>query len=205
MFDSKVPVELLEKLKAPLPKEAINQHPTKKYLSTIKAIYVVERLNDVFGLGNWSIHNEFVERVDKMVVIKAILEVPMYSIKIESYGGNNNEDLGDAYKGACTDALTKIGSYLYVAMDVFKGLAEKPSMSHNKSPKTDIDYSKPEMAGKKSSWVGPATDAQKNAILSICKRYNSPAPDVENMTKSQAGHWMSEAKKRIDGGDTDHE
>jgi hypothetical protein len=37
-----------DKLKEPLPAEAITQHPTKTYLSSIKAIYVTERFNEVF-------------------------------------------------------------------------------------------------------------------------------------------------------------
>jgi hypothetical protein len=39
-----------DSLRKPFPSEAITQHPTKTFLSTIKAIYVVERLNDVFGI-----------------------------------------------------------------------------------------------------------------------------------------------------------
>jgi len=42
--------EQLELLKKPLPKEAVSPHPTKAYLSSIKAIYVTERFNDVFGV-----------------------------------------------------------------------------------------------------------------------------------------------------------
>ena len=55
--------------------------------------------------------------------------MPEYGIYFECYGGNDNGgensrnfDLGDAYKGATTDALTKIGSYLEIGIDVFKGL-----------------------------------------------------------------------------------
>ena len=129
----KLPQNLIEKLKEPLPKEAVSPHPTKPYLSTIKVIFVVERLNEVFGLGGWKVKNEIIEKADvqtkngikQMVVAKSFLTIPEYEIEIESYGGNDNEDLGDAYKGACTDALSKIGSYLYIGMDVYKGLADK--------------------------------------------------------------------------------
>jgi len=38
----------LDLIKKPLPPEAVTQHPTKTYLSSIKAIYVTERLNEVF-------------------------------------------------------------------------------------------------------------------------------------------------------------
>ena len=38
-------------LDAPLPAEAIKPHPTKSNMSTINAIFVTERLNEVFGVG----------------------------------------------------------------------------------------------------------------------------------------------------------
>ena len=124
----------LKDLSKPLPKEAIKQHPTKTYLSSIKAIYVTERFNDVFGVGEWTqkVETEHVNHDTGMVIVKVIFEVPAKSIYYESFGGNDNGgtnnknfDLGDAYKGATTDALTKIGSYLGVAIDVFKGKHDK--------------------------------------------------------------------------------
>src|SRR5205085_8066704 len=84
-------------------------------------IFVVERLNDVFGLNGWKVVNEVVES-GQMVVVKATLTVPKYGITVEQFGGNNNFDRGEAYKGACTDALSKCASYLGVGMDVYKGL-----------------------------------------------------------------------------------
>jgi hypothetical protein len=125
-MQKKLVPEQIAKLKEPLPKEAVKPHPTKNYLSSIKAIYVVERLNEVFGLGGWFARNEVVKSEGKMVVVKSTFEAPEYGIMIpDIFGGNDNADLGDAYKGACTDALTKIGSYLYIGMDVYKGLGDK--------------------------------------------------------------------------------
>lgn len=132
---------IYELLKAPLPKEAVKQHPTKTYLSSIKAIYVTERFNDVFGIGAWSIKVSEVSCNEStgMVVVKVTFEVLEHSIYYESYGGNDNGgagsknfDLGDAYKGATTDAITKIGSYMGVAIDVFKGLSKANSSSKEK-------------------------------------------------------------------------
>jgi len=124
METAKLTNEIRDKLREPLPKEAISQHPTKKFLSTIKAIYVVERLNDVFGIGQWAIKYDIVEAGEKMIVAKGILMVPEFGIEVEQYGGNDNADRGDAFKGACTDCLTKIGSYLEIGIDVFKGLTD---------------------------------------------------------------------------------
>jgi len=136
----------LELLKTPLPAEAVKQHPTKTYLSSIKAIYVIERFNEVFGVGQWTqkVEETSVDKASGMVVVKVIFEVPSLGIYYESFGGNDNGgagsknfDLGDAYKGATTDAITKIGSYLGVGMDVFKGLRDSAPAAKSKAPLTE--------------------------------------------------------------------
>jgi len=110
-----------QELKKPLDKKALKKHPSKSFLTVINPMYVVERLNDVFGLGKWTARYEVVVQ-DKEPVVKCILTVPDDGIHVEQFGGNNNIDLGDAYKGAATDALTKCASYLGVGMDIYKGL-----------------------------------------------------------------------------------
>ena len=141
--------EQIEKLQAPLPKGAISPHPTKSYLSTIKAIYVVERMNEVFGIGCWHISYEEiptteVEGGNKQVVVKGTLHAEGIA-PIEQYGGNDNKDLGDAYKGAATDALTKIASYLGIGMDVYKGLGDK---TNDDIQMGEEDYKQPEVKPK---------------------------------------------------------
>jgi len=120
-----LPDDVKVKLKEPLPREAVSPNPQKPGLSVIKVIYVVERLNEVFGLNGWHVDNEVVE-TGRMVVVRATLSIPRYAITIEQFGGNDNPDRGDAYKGACTDALSKCASYLGIGMDVYKGLYENP-------------------------------------------------------------------------------
>jgi hypothetical protein len=128
--------ELKEALSKELPLEALQPIPGKPYLTSIKGIYVTERFNEVFGVGGWRVKVEFVERKEDAVVVKVIFEVPEKNIYYECYGGNNNKDLGDAYKGATTDALTKIGSYLGVGLEVFKG---KVSLISNDDLKRKIN------------------------------------------------------------------
>ena len=131
--------EMREVLRMPLPSCAVSKHPTKTFLSSIKAIYVTERLNEVFGIGTWQTRVEHITTTEKsMVVIKLIFTIPSYGIYYECYGGNDNGgensknfDLGDAYKGATTDALTKIGSFLEIGIDVFKGLHTTPPPATN--------------------------------------------------------------------------
>jgi hypothetical protein len=62
-----------------------------------------------------------------MIVVKVVLEVPEYWIYYESFWWNDNWwetnknfDLWDAYKWATTDAITKICSYMWIWIDVFK-------------------------------------------------------------------------------------
>lgn len=154
----------IKKLKEPLPPEAVKQHPTKTFLSSIKAIYVVERLNDVFGIGSWHLRSEVVDDKTAMIVVKSVLTVPEYGIELESYGGNDNggensknHDLGDAYKGAVTDALTKICSYLGIAMDVFKG----------KNQPTNGAQQNGESKATDKPWLNEDTKEFKGAIAKL--------------------------------------
>lgn len=154
-------------LAKPLPPEAVKPHPTKSYLSSIKAIYVVERFNEVFEIGGWKIHNEVVKQEGKWVVIKATFEAEEYGIVIpDIFGGNDNADLGDAYKGACTDALTKIGSYLGIGMDVYKGLADNGDKTEDKKKSQgNNSYNRNNLGSKEKPLIGNA--AFKKAIERI--------------------------------------
>lgn len=134
-------IELINK---PLPKEAIKPHPTKSYLSTIKAIYVTERLNEVFGIGGWSLKTELIKidprttakgKIEYDSLLKTIFEVSKYNIYYECIAGSSNEDMGDATKGGTTDAITKICSYLGIGMNVFKGLGD----SQKEPDKKNVD------------------------------------------------------------------
>lgn len=138
----KVTSEMREALRKPLPSEAVTKHPTKTYLSSIKAIFVVERLNEVFGVGSWTTKNKVISVSDKgMVVVHSKLYIEEYGIRLESFGGNDNGgessknfDLGDAYKSACTDALTKMCSYLEIGISVFKGQGNRPNEPTQPTP-----------------------------------------------------------------------
>ena len=128
----------IDLLNQPLPPEAVKPHPTKNYLSSINAIYVTERLNQVFGVGAWKIHVEEVTTAQSgknvMVVTKTCFEVNEYGIHLEAYGGNDNADLGDAYKGSTTDAITKIGSYLGIGADIWKDKDKKKQLQQQPAP-----------------------------------------------------------------------
>jgi hypothetical protein len=171
--------EQIDALRKPLPPEAVTQHPTKAYLSSIKVIYIVERLNEVFGIQGWFIEDQFVEKdgevqkkitdkngqkeekivAGKMVIVRSTLTIPEYGITRSAYGGNDNPDLGDAYKGACTDALSKIASYLYIGMDVYKGLGANPPASKPRPVAKPAEKVADKPAAAKAPAPTPKTDA----------------------------------------------
>lgn len=183
----KVTKEMREALRMPLPKEAVKQHPTKTFLSSIKAIYVTERLNDVFGVGSWQIKVNHVTTTDKsMVVVKVEFSIPEYGIYFECYGGNDNGgensrnfDLGDAYKGATTDALTKIGSYLEIGIDVFKGLGNT-APAPQQQPKKWLNITDSNGSDTKE-WLNVITAINDGKITTIdeIKKHYSLSKEVE--------------------------
>ena len=162
--------DMKEKLLNPLPKDAVKKHPTKTYLSSIKAIYVTERFNDVFGVGKWTTKVRHEKTGDKgMIVVHVTFEVPELGIYYESFWGNDNGwqdsknfDLWDAYKWATTDALTKIGSYLWVGIEVFKG---KYNHWNDGSSKSDTDILK-----EKIEWCKDVSEllSLKDEIETTC-------------------------------------
>lgn len=177
----KVTKEMREALRMPLPVGAVTKHPTKTFLSSIKAIYVTERLNDVFGVGSWQIKVNHITTTEKsMVVVKVEFSIPEYGIYFECYGGNDNGgensknfDLGDAYKGATTDALTKIGSYLEIGIDVFKGLGNT-APAPQQQPKKWLNITDSNGSDTKE-WLNVITAINEKKITSIAevkKHYN---------------------------------
>lgn len=183
----KVTKEMREALRMPLPVGAVTKHPTKTFLSSIKAIYVTERLNDVFGVGSWQIKVNHVTTTDKsMVVVKVEFSIPEYGIYFECYGGNDNGgensknfDLGDAYKGATTDALTKIGSYLEIGIDVFKGLGNT-APAPQQQPKKWLNITDSNGSDTKE-WLNVITAINEKKITSIAevKKHYSISKSVE--------------------------
>ena len=129
MENKKITLEMRNKLRLALPEKACKKHPTKSFLSSINPMYVIERLNDVFGVGSWHVKNDVIlsDINQGSIVVKVTLEIPEYNIYLEQFGGNDNGgkdkkgfDLGDCFKGACTDGLTKLASYLEIGISIYQ-------------------------------------------------------------------------------------
>lgn len=130
-------------LQRQLPAWAVKEHPTRKGMSAIHPMAIIDVLNEAFGIGAWKFETSFIscdKEIQKVAVwengnktdktkdreiyvsaVKGTLIVPEYDIHIEQFGGSTNDDKGDSLKGGATDALTKCASYLGVGATIYKG------------------------------------------------------------------------------------
>ncbi|MBA7662174.1 hypothetical protein ES703_70200 [subsurface metagenome] len=109
----------------------------------IKAMYIIERLNDVFGLGRWTLEHEIINSENGYILMKGQLKLPDYPdiVVPTQYGGHKTAGTGteiaDGYKSAITDCITKSASYLEIGIDVFKGLVKPPKSGKKETVKSD--------------------------------------------------------------------
>lgn len=168
-----------ERLQEPFPEEAMVSDTSRGFeLTSIKAIYVVERLNDVFGIGGWRYDILEHHIVDGEVTVWLSLEVGKiveYELDghpytkwlgiipaIRTAGGRSirKGHLGDALKGAVTDALTKAASILGVGIDVFKG-----KVRVGDKPRGRFQVSSKDIAALRSFYKGKLSSAEVRRIL----------------------------------------
>lgn len=130
--------EMRDALRADFPEEAYSAHPSKTFLTTLKAMFVTERLNDVFGIGRWTVHHEVVLTTNDYVLVSGTFESLDYDVHIPTqYGGHQttgkNTEIADGYKSAITDCISKIASYLEVGIRMFKGEINPPNKGNSES------------------------------------------------------------------------
>ena len=125
--------EKIKKLKEDFPPEALSTDSSRGFeLTSIKAMYVIDRLNDVFGPLGWGYG--FTDPIEKEgeQIVKVTLIIPDTGGEkphtITHYGGKKviRNNVTDAYKSAITDGLTKCASILGIGHKVFKGQVHVP-------------------------------------------------------------------------------
>lgn len=184
----KLSEEQVKQLKADFPVDAISPCPKKPFLSTIKAYSIVCRLNEVFGVGSWSLKSDYIQTEKKTqltkegkerpmyeILAKATLDIPEYNIHLEQLGGGEDEVLGDAGKSAITDALNKCASYLYIGYSVFNGDV-KPQQQPIKKANKFFDFklidqaqTVDELMSIYNEYVEPLEDGTKQKETAIDK------------------------------------
>lgn len=131
--------EVYEALSAPFPPEAMNKDSSRGFaLTSVKAQYVVERLNDVLGVMSWTFGGDFKE-TEKGVLYMGALVITINGKQNRHFAPGYAEFgpkklVGDVYKSAHTDSLSKCASKFGVGNDVFKGLVDPNNLGA--APKT---------------------------------------------------------------------
>ena len=207
----KITPEIREELRKPFPPEAISQHPTKTFLSTIKAIYIVERLNDIFGIGGWNIESEIVEDTTDYVSMKGRITIGNhedsdYFTTPYQYGGHKktgkNTEPADGYKSAVTDCQSKCASYLEIGIDIFKGKGDRKPRGVQQQP----PQSPGSKSGGQSQSEGPTEKQrkflkgkmQKSGMDTLEKRGEFYKFVLSNSDDGETRRWASDFLDQYD-------
>ena len=132
--------EVYNKLTADFPLEAMQADKSRGFaLTSVKAQYVIERLNETFGFMNWTFGGEYKE-VDGGIIFMGTLVVSVNGKQnrhfAPGYASTGPKKLlGDVYKSAHTDSLSKCASKFGVANAVFKGLVDANNLGGSTSTK----------------------------------------------------------------------
>ena len=142
--------DLYSLFKEDFPSEAYSSDMSRGFaLTSLKAQYIIERLNETVGFNNWRLDGDYKEIEDKetgdfqgvLFQGKLVLFLTEYykdgdannvhqvptvgyheAFTVDKKSGNKKYKLyGDVYKSARTDALSKAASYLGIGNDMFKG------------------------------------------------------------------------------------
>lgn len=139
------PKDLYKRLTAPFPKEAMSEDTSRGFvLDSIKAQYVIERMNEVFGVTGWTLLGEFKASQTGILFLGELI-IKELDHKVTAVGFAELKSpkgkpklIGDVYKSAKTDALSKAASWLGVGNEVFKGKGNrtpKPAPEPVQQPK----------------------------------------------------------------------
>lgn len=133
--------DVYQKLAAPFPMEAYSVDSSRGFdLTSLKTQYIIERLNEVIGIMNWTFGGEFQEKENGVVYFGAlILNINGKTQKQFAPGYSaNKKNLGDTYKGAQTDSLSKCASRFGIGNEMFKGLINPDKVKDFKSGNVKI-------------------------------------------------------------------
>ena len=119
--------KMYEGFKADFPDEAYTVDSSRGFdLTSLKAQFIIERLNEVAGVNGWILTGDFKETekgtlyLGSLQLIDRLENKSIHSVEAIGFSASK-KNVGDTYKGARTDALSKAASYLGVGNDMFKG------------------------------------------------------------------------------------
>lgn len=163
--------EVYAKLCAPFGMSCYSVDSSRGFdLSSLKAAYVFDRLNEVLGLTNWQFLGNFEKQDDGGSVFfgQLIIRIGNRSKTVDGVGfGKKGKNPADTLKSAQTDALSKCASYVGVAIDAFKGKVDPKAIkaaqgNPNFAPKKTVAKPAPKKAEPKKE---VKADAPKKSFI----------------------------------------
>ena len=197
--------EIYALLSAPLPEEAVQRSKgseTHKGYDTTGYGYqfIVNRFNDVMGIGNWNWIFEELERAEGsyksgqkffMITGKATITLSIEGKEIShtEFGGHQSASITDALKGASTNAFKKTAAFFGVGKQAF----EKTIDEDNAEDKKEI---------KKLKTTGSETKVKKTLEETLLMV--DAIPDLKTLEKwakqlETTTAW-TDVQKRVIGG-----
>lgn len=116
-------------------------HDTYTGYSGYKPQHVIDTLNAVLGIGNWGFEEVQTHTVKEEITISQVnvwIENREYLVSGWGQSRITRGDIGDAKKGAQTDAIKKALSYFSIGNRAYHGLLET---KQEKTTKKDTDCS----------------------------------------------------------------
>lgn len=189
MEKTKITDDMRIALRADFPDGAYKAIESKTYLTTLKAMYVTERLNDVFGIGRWTITVEIIERTSDYVLLQGEFDSLDFEVIVpKQFGGHattgKGTEIADGYKSALTDCQSKIASYLEIGIEMFKGNINKGS-----AKASDSKYKFGSAKDEKLPWV---KDGQVDSMIKTIPTSKKVVED--SLIKYR---WNNKNKERI--------
>lgn len=193
-----LPDNIIKAIQKPLPPEAVSPHPTLKFLDTINAAYIMERLDDCFGIGGWHIEDNGITWIEdkngkNFACTKVTLTITEYNLSFNAYGGSNNTDPGDMMKGAVTDGFTSCCKQLGIGRHVWMDKKGVPPTTYKRA-ETPAPAAKPAQPAsppvKAPDNVKLATEFLSNLVIGTIGDLNSALVSAK---KSELSKGVKEA------------
>lgn len=152
--------------------------------SGYKPQYVLDAMNEVFGLGGWGFEEVSSELVseDKLAVTQ--VRVWLEGITSQPVGWGQARvtkgDLGDARKGAQTDAIKKALSYFSIGNRAYRGQLPDGKNKNNQQQMPRQNTVKPQQQtsqGNSQETPENITQDQINSIRKLCQYLKKNEPD----------------------------